>query len=174
MWTQLFLEIVRVGKFRDILELIYANHDFQTLLPGNLFCKIEYFIRIAFYLFPIKVDWNLISGVCTDWNLGNKMRKETLRTLDCFLPFCGSGGNSLRTLNRSIWQIRRLLSCAIANFAALFTSELLPQRRGEIIIVLINDVKFWTRSAVSFSRSVKFFSVAIFPNINGVSITLCF
>ena len=29
-----------------------------------------------------------------------------------------------------------------ANFAALFTSELLPQRRGEMIIVLINEVKF--------------------------------
>lgn len=44
--------------------------------------------------------------------------------------------SSLRTLKRSIQQIRRLLSCAIANFAALFTSKLLPQRRGDIIIVL--------------------------------------
>ena len=100
MWTQFFLEIVWVCKFRDILELIYANYDFQAFLLGNLFGKIEHFIRIAFYLLPIKVDWDLIGGVCTDWNLGNKMRKEALRTLDCFLPFCGSGGNYLLSEQR--------------------------------------------------------------------------
>ena len=50
------------------------------------------------------------------------------------------------------------------------TKELLPQRRGEMRMVLTKDSKLETRWAVSSFRSVKSCSWAIFPKLKGSSV----
>ena len=56
MRTQLFLEIVRICKLRNILELINANDNFKSLFLCNLLGKVKYLIRVLLYSLPIKID----------------------------------------------------------------------------------------------------------------------
>ena len=50
------------------------------------------------------------------------------------------------------------------------TKELLPQRRGEMRMVLAKGLKLETKRAVSSFRSVKSCSRAVFPKLKGVSV----
>ena len=54
MRPQTFLKIIGFVELRNILKLVDANHDFQTLILGDFFSEIEDLIGIPFDLFPVE------------------------------------------------------------------------------------------------------------------------
>ena len=56
MRTQFLLKIVRISELCYILELINANHNFESLLLCDFLGKVKHFIGVLFYSLPIKID----------------------------------------------------------------------------------------------------------------------
>ena len=77
--------------------------------------------------------------------------------------------SSVLTLNISMNTTFRFGSLAIASLAALWTSELFPQRRGEMRMVFVRHMKLSASLLVSFSLSMKLLPSAIFPKIKGAA-----
>ena len=70
----------------NILELINANHNFESLLLCNFLGKVKHLVWIALYIVPIEIDRHLICRISANRNLWHKVREKAFCVLYGLLP----------------------------------------------------------------------------------------